>query len=73
MAEVVIDERKVMHQVQMNVKIIHRREVRVRLWLAIQLIRLAGWVSGFDIVFEGMPKIEPPEHFNCRGELIRDE
>ena len=47
--------------VQMIVRVRVARELRYRVWLAGQLIRLAGWVLGTDVAFIDA-QAEPPEN-----------
>lgn len=46
---VTIDVRDVMHRVTLVVKLTHIHQLRWRLWLGTQLIRLSTWIVGCGI------------------------
>lgn len=51
-----------LHHIQWNVRVHVTREFRFRLWLAVRLIRLAGWVLGTNVTFvNALTDPEPPE------------
>lgn len=48
----VIDEVELMSHITMRVKFIRAREMRIRLQIAVWLIKLASWVTGMGLVFD---------------------
>ena len=47
-----LDQVKLMRNLTIRVRLIRTREMRVRLWIAVQLIRLATWVTGMGLEIE---------------------
>lgn len=44
-----IDAVKEMNKVEMTVQIQRNREAKIRTWLGFRLLRLARWVTGWDL------------------------
>lgn len=54
---ITLDATKIMRRATITVTLKRAREMRMRLWLAVKLIRLAAWVTGMGIeIVDGKDK-----------------
>lgn len=50
MPQIEMDQVKLMQELTIEVKLVRAREMRVRLWLAARLIKLACWITGMGLI-----------------------
>ena len=46
-----VDQVDLMEQVTFKVKMTHERELKIRLWMAKQILIFAAWIANMDIEF----------------------